>query len=103
MSLLFLMQAATLEAPAIAFDLRDLAPAPGCRPAAGDEIVVCAAPDRTLRHRLAPLPETPAQPLLPKAEFGIVGDLKGAIENEAVALPGGVSSNRIMLRMKLPF
>ena len=36
-------------------------------------------------------------------EFGIVGEIRGAVENEAVELPGGVVSNRIMLRMKVPF
>ena len=99
---LLLMQAATLAAP-VDFDLRRLPPREGCARATGDEIVVCASPDDSPRHRLPPLAVREQEPLLPRAEFGIVGEIRGAVENEAVELPGGVVSNRIMLRMKVPF
>jgi len=103
MAALFLMQAAAALGAPVDFDLRRLPRPEGCAPGAGEEIVVCASPDQTVRHRLPPLASRPVEPLLPTAEFGIVGDIKGAVENEAVELPGGVVSNRIMLRMKLPF
>lgn len=102
MAALFMMQAAALPAPAIDFDLRKMAPE-SCAPARGDEIVVCAAPDLTAQHRLAPLPERAREPLLPKAAFGIVGDVKGAVETEAEEVAAGVVSNRIMVRVKIPF
>lgn len=98
---LMLMQAAAVPGD---FDLRRLpASEAGCRPAAGDEIVVCARPDETARHRLPPIAGRPPEPLLPKAEVGLFGDVRGAIENEAVTMPDGVQSNRLMLRMKVPF
>lgn len=103
MAALFLMQAAALPAPAIDFDLRKLGPQESCAPARGDEIVVCAAPDLTAQHRLAPLPERARETLLPKARFGIVGDVKGAVETEAEEVAAGVVSNRIMVRVKIPF
>ncbi len=68
-----------------------------------DEIVVCAAPDLTAQHRLAPLAERARETLLPKAQFGIVGDVKGAVEAEAEEFPGGVVSNRIMVSVKIPY
>lgn len=98
---LLLMQGAAV--PDVAFDLRELpARAPDCDATTGDEIVVCGRSD-SLKHRLPPLAPTPVEPLLPRAEFKLFGDVKGAIENEAVQMPGGVQSNRIMLRMKVPF
>lgn len=102
MAALLLMQVAALDAP-VDFDLRKLAPKDACAPAAGDEIVVCGSRDQTALHRLEPLPERPAELLLPKAVFGIVGDIRGAVETDAEELPGGTVSNRIMLRMKVPF
>ena len=103
MAALLLMQAATALGAPVDFDLRRLPRPDGCAPGTGDEIVVCAVPDPTPRHRLPPLAPRPVEPPLPKAELGIVGDIRGAVENEAVELPGGVVSNRIMLRMKVPF
>lgn len=103
MAVLWLMQAATALGAPVDFDLRRLPRPDGCTPGNGAEIVVCATPDATPRHRLPPLAPRPAEPLLPRAEFGIVGDIRGAVENESVELPGGVVSNRLMLRMKVPF
>lgn len=105
MMVLLMLQAAA-PGEVAAFDLRRLKEsraAATCAEATGDEIVVCARPDETVKHRVEVLPPTPVEPLLPKAEMKLFGDVIGTIENEAVQLPGGVQSNRLMVRMKIPF
>jgi hypothetical protein len=75
----------------------DLARPPKPSPSPGD-IVVTA---RRQSQRLPPLPDL-REDLLPKAETKLFGG-KAAIVTEAHGLPGGVTSNRIMLRWKMKF
>ena len=64
-----------------------------------DVIVVRADVDRyRLKDKLDPRFEEDG-----KAEFGLTGDVRGAVETEAVAIAPGVVSNRLMFRLKLPF
>lgn len=37
-----------------------------------------------------------------KAEFGLFGDTRGAVETEAVEISPGVVSKRLMFRLKIP-
>ncbi len=102
---LMLLQAAA-PGEVAAFDLRklkDSRAAERCAEGVGEEIVVCARPDETVKHRVELLPPAPKELLLPKAEVKLFGDVTGTVENEAVQLPGGVQSNRMMVRMKVPF
>ena len=94
-----LMQAAVRD---IDFDLREVAPPPPCEPRRADEIVVCGRSD-TERQRLPPLPDAKYAEAPPKAEMKLFGDVVGSAVMESETLPGGVASNRIMVRMKIPF
>lgn len=65
------------------------------------DVVVCGRADQE-RFRLRPLPGRADDPATPRAEIGVLGDLKAAAETEQGNV-GGFPSNRIMLRLKLPF
>lgn len=65
----------------------------------GDEVVVCGGRDNP--YRLRPLPPVSATASLPKAEMKI-GNAKAAVETEQAGV-GGFTSNRAMVRLKLPF
>lgn len=71
-------------------------------PAADDEILVCGRRDTISRYRLAPL-DTSRFESERRAETMIAGDLKGAAEVARKELAPGITSNRVMLRLKLPF
>lgn len=97
MFLLMLAQAAgTLlrEEPLapIVFDLRNVVPAPNA-----NEIVVTAPRDERL-----PLAEAAEELMLPRAETGLIGNLRGAVVADQHQLPGA-NSNRVMVKLKLPF
>lgn len=103
MILLMLAQAAGTPPPAapasealapIDFDLRTVKPAT-------DEIVVTAR--RQDDQRMPPLTAYVAEEALPRAETGLFGNVRGAITAEQHALPGGVISNRAMVKLKVPF
>lgn len=79
----------------IDFDLGKVAPAP-----ARDEIVVTARRDD---QRVRPLTRFKQDEALPRAETGIIGDLRGGVALDKQGLPGGVVSNRVMMKLKLPF
>jgi len=108
--LLWLLQSAA--APIAPDAMADLAHAPvlprdACavaRTADTEDIVVCGNM-RADRYRLPRLDhagfETDRE--TPKAEIGIAGGLKGAAEVESATLLGGQVSNRLMVRLKLPF
>ncbi len=101
---LFLMQSGvTATAPDIppSFDLRAYpAPAP-CSAVDTDDIVVCGRPLRD-RYRLPQL-DTARFESNGKAEISIKGNLTGAAEVESAEIAPGIKSNRMMLRLKLPF
>ena len=94
-----LMQAAV---PEIDFDLREVPPPGKCEPGRADEIVVCGRSD-TERQRLPPLPDAKYAEAPPKAETKLFGDVVGSAVMESEGLAGGVTSDRIMVRMKIPF
>ena len=63
------------------------------------DVIVCARdPDA---YRLHPVPARFQRDGLPKAELRL-GNMALAAETEAAGLPGGVPSNRIMLRLRIP-
>lgn len=96
-----LMQAA-MAPPDIDFDLRDVPAASSCAEARGDEIVVCGRLDSN-QHRLTPLPDVVYTEAPPRAETKLFGDVVGSAVMEAEEVANGVVSNRIMVRMKMPF
>ena len=79
----------------IDFDLGKVRPAP-----ARDEIVVTARRDD---QRIRPLTQFKQDEALPRAETGLVGNLRGGVGLDKKVLPGGVVSNRVMMNLKLPF
>jgi hypothetical protein len=79
----------------IDFDLRKVPPTP-----ARDEIVVIA---RRNDQRLPPLTAFRQEEALPRAEKGIIGNVRGGVALDKQELPGGVVSNRVMMKLKLPF
>ena len=95
-----LMQATTV--PDIRFNLRDVPPPGKCEPGRADEIVVCGRSD-TERQRMPPLPDAKYAEAPPKAEMKLFGDVVGSAVMESEGLPGGGTSDRIMVRMKIPF
>ncbi len=79
------------------------APDPCARPAAGD-VVVCGRRADPQRYRLRPLGDrySADAAALPKAETGILGG-RAALAAEAEAgSVGGVPSNRVMIRLRIP-
>lgn len=68
------------------------------------DIIVCGS-KRTDQYRLPQIDRAWFEPDrdTPKAEIGIAGGLKGAAEVERATLLGGQVSNRVMVRLKLPF
>jgi hypothetical protein len=69
----------------------------------GGDIVVCGR-----RHddqfRLPRLDSERFEPRAArKAEIGLGGNVKGAAEVESATLGSGLTSNRVMLRLKMPF
>lgn len=105
MMILLMLQAAA-PGEVAAFDLRRLndgRAARRCAEGQGEEIVVCARPDETVRHRVAVLPPAPVEPILPKAETKLFGDVTGALTTEGATMPDGTQSNRAMVKLKVPF
>jgi hypothetical protein len=96
-----LLQAA-VAAPDIDFDLRSATARFDCAPGRVDEIVVCGRPDHD-RHRLRPLPDAAYAEAPARAEAKLFGDVTGSAVVEAEQFPDGVVSNRIMLKLKVPF
>ena len=103
LSILITLQAATATlGPATTFDLATVKAPAGCD-ASGSDIVVCGR-SATERSRLKdPMPQgIEAPPALPKAEIGVIGKLRATTETESAGV-GGFPSNRVMLRLKMPF
>ena len=65
------------------------------------DIIVCGRRDD--RYRLPRLDSDRFEPRAAKAEIDLGGNLKGAAEVESATIGPGLTSNRMMLRLKLPF
>ncbi len=102
-AIILTMQAATplLGLDRSTFDLRTATPISRCA-GGGDEIVVCGRQDsETYRLRDPRLEAFEPKPL--RAEIGIVGDVSARVHGEQVEFPGGVTSQRAMVTLKVPF
>jgi hypothetical protein len=100
-ALMLALQEATANAPPpamLAIDF-DLARPPAASPSPQDIVVTARRENRS--QRLPPLPDV-REDLLPQAQTGLFGGT-AAIVTEAHGLPGGVTSNRIMLNWKMKF
>jgi hypothetical protein len=94
-----LAQAAS-KLPAIDFDLAKAVadkPACGTAPGSGD-IIVCAG---RKNERLTSL-DTRETDVMPKADFGLFGQVRGKVQAEQADV-GGFVSNRVKLTLKVPF
>lgn len=67
-----------------------------------DEVVVCGRREDQRRYRLQALDTDRFEPNR-RAEATLAGDLKGAAVIESRVIAPGMTSNRIMVRLKLPF
>ena len=75
-------------------------PAPqACQPARDGEVTVCG--QREEPFRLKRLPERYEESLIPKAETTVFGKAKLGVETEQGSV-GGVSTNRAMVKLKIP-
>jgi hypothetical protein len=75
-----------------------------CDAKSSDEIVVCAEKADNEQHRLRPIPKAAVYDKdESKAEFAVSENATMLAEGEAAGLPGGVQSNRLMVRLKLKF
>lgn len=101
MLIALLLDAQSVAGPPAAGPER-LRSAPACRPDEGEagEVVVCGRRDDD-RYRLKPLPDGYERSAVPRAETAL-GPGKLSAETEAAEI-GGVRSNRVMLRFKVPF
>ena len=98
---LIVMQAATPAAdPLATFDLARVPP-PACEAGGAGEVVVCARRDPD-RYRVARLPDMPVE-ALPRAELGVVGNLRASASVDQAVMPDGTISRRLMFNLKLPF
>ena len=69
--------------------------------AAGNgDVVVCARTEQ--EYRLKPLADNPAVSAVPRARATLAGNVEAAADVEQASV-GGFSSNRIMLRLTMPF
>lgn len=83
------------------FDLARYKPSPpDCTTPSASEIIVCGGLP-SASQRIDPAPAT-AEPLLPRAEIGLLGKSTMSVETEATSV-GGFPSNRAMVRVKVPF
>lgn len=85
------------------FDLGDAINRDHCARATSDEIVVCGTNRQADRQRLRPLPAIGPDPLLPAAKLDLGGGVSAAAHGDSASLPGGVTSNRAMITVKVPF
>ena len=89
--------------PGMGFDLHAVDPQAPCKTGTSEEIVVCGSRHEDEKYRLRPLPPGAYENGPPVARIGVLGDGNLSVEGEAHALAGGVSSNRLMLRLTKPF
>jgi hypothetical protein len=100
LAILVLLQSLPL-ADAAGFDLRNYqSPRPGCGSSTSRDIVVCGR--TTDRGNRVQAGELPPDPILPRAEFDVGGGAKISVDGEGAGV-GGFVSNRVMLRLKVPF
>jgi len=98
--LMLLMVQAVTGTPPQSIDLL-VRPAPSCTAIGADDVVVCGRRDDD-RYRLPPQhPTSEAKEGLGRAETRI-GNARVGAETEQVDV-GGFPSNRIMVRIKVPF
>jgi hypothetical protein len=94
-----LLQAASATAP-IVFDLARVAPPRQvCGQGNGGEIVVCAS--NSTKERIVVLPPA-TEPMLPRAEIGLFGKVRGGLVTEQKVV-GGFPSNAVKATIKVPF
>lgn len=113
-----LQAAAALADPGIPtdFDLRnlpeheeeqlDITGSRHCRSEDGLEIVVCGRRTGEQRHRLRALPDAAYATEPVRAEMGVFGNSKVAVDVESATIGSGASavqSKRAMVRLKTPF
>lgn len=103
--ILMLQASATIgpPAPVPAIDTRAIREAIRCGATDGEDIVVCAQTDTVEPYRLRPLPPGDYEPRTPLAAFGLFDGGTLALEGDTATFPGGVTSNRAMVRLKMKF
>jgi hypothetical protein len=92
------LTAASAESP-IADIAFDLAEAKSARVEAGAIVVT----GRKQSPRIEAILPTDPEPLLPRVEAGLFGNVRAAVETQQHMIGPGVASNRLMLSLKLPF
>lgn len=83
------------------FDLRAVNPPKTCT-SKGEEIVVCGRKDNDETFRLRTLPPSRFDPKPLRATVGLGTGTLG-IEGDQKTFPNGEISNRVMLKLKVPF
>ena len=58
---------------------------------------------RRADHRLDNANPRPVEPLFPRAEMGLFGEVRASVDTEQVDMGQGVTSKRAMVRVKIPF
>ena len=72
-------------------------------PSDGD-ISVCARIVDPMRYRLNPaITATLEEPILPRAEFGLFGDVRASVHADSVSRSDGWKDNRVVVTAKIPF
>ncbi len=83
------------------FDLAKYRPSANCESSSPYDVVVCGR-RHSDRNRVLPIEgDYETGPL--RAETGVGGGMKAAMEAEQVQFPNGTKSNRMMMRLKIPF
>ena len=73
-----------------------------CASTNSNDIIVCGRRDINQRYRLPQLDTDRFEPNR-RAETSLIGNVRGAAEVESKEIGPGITSNRVMFRLKLPF
>jgi hypothetical protein len=101
LTLLLALQAAIVRQVPPDFDLAKYRPSASCESAGPYDVTVCSRRNGE-RNRVLPIEgDFETGPL--RAEMGVGRNMKGSVDVDQVQFPNGTKSNRLMVRLRVPY